>query len=195
MAQTLEQELRVLKKRKSFVVFKYNKLRRIKMNTSIAEGSMKDLKGSLKQTWGKLTDDDLRSMDGGVDSIIGKVQKAYGFTKERATEEFERFQKSNSQYFRDNRDSNNSKEKTMATASQLNGQYDVNKIKNKASDMSNMIGEDIIEPGKEYLDRAREMSAQVVDRTTGLVKENPGYAILGATAVGFLAGAYFFRRK
>jgi uncharacterized protein YjbJ (UPF0337 family) len=165
------------------------------MNTSIAEGTMKDLKGSLKQTWGKLTDDDLTSLEGGADSIIGKVQKAYGFTKERATEEFDRFKKSNSQYFRDDRDSNNTKEKFMATASQLNGQYDVNKIKNKASNMASMIEDDVIEPGKEYLDRAREMSAQMVDRTTGLVKENPGYAILGAATVGFLAGAYFFRRK
>lgn len=163
------------------------------MNTSIAEGSLKDLKGSLKQTWGKLTDDDLTTLDGGVDSIIGKVQKAYGFTKERATEEFEKFQTKNAHYFRDNRDLNNIKEKTMATASQLNGQYDVNKIKNKASNMSHMIEEDVLEPGREYLERAREMSAQMVDRTTGLVKENPGYAILGAATVGFLAGAYFFR--
>ena len=163
------------------------------MNTSIVQGTLKDLKGELKQTWGKLTDDDLTSIDGGVDQFIGKVQKAYGFTKERATEEFEKFQNKNSKYFREDRDMfNNIKEKGMATASQLNGQYDVNKIKNKAS---NMIEEDIVEPGMEYLERARDMSAQLVDRTTGIVKENPGYAILGAATVGFLAGAYFFRRK
>lgn len=163
------------------------------MNTSIVQGSLKDLKGELKQTWGKLTDDDLTSIDGGVDQFIGKVQKAYGFTKERATEEFEKFQNKNTKYFREDRDMlNNIKEKGMATASQLNGQYDVNKIKNKAS---NMIEEDIVEPGMEYLERARDMSAQLVDRTTGIVKQNPGYAILGAATVGFLAGAYFFRRK
>jgi uncharacterized protein YjbJ (UPF0337 family) len=162
------------------------------MNTSIAEGSLKDLKGSLKQTWGKLTDDDLTTLEGGVDSIIGKVQKAYGFTKERATEEVDKFKTKNSQYFREDRDLNKTKEKLMATASQLNGQYDVNKIKNKAS---NMIEDDIIEPGRDYLERARDMSAQMVDRTTGLVKENPGYAILGAATVGFLAGAYFFSKR
>ena len=80
----------------------------------------------------------------------------------------------------------------MATASQLNGQYDVNKIKSKAS---HMIEDDIIEPSREYLEKARHLGAQFVDRTTGVVKENPGYAILGAATVGFLAGAYFFRRK
>ena len=162
------------------------------MNTQIAEGSLKDLKGDLKKTWAKLTDDDLTYLDGGIDQIVGKVQKAYGFTKERATEEFERFQNQHSNYFRDNRDLKNTKEKIMATASQLNGQYDVNKIKNKATDM---IEDDIIEPGREYLERARDIGVQMVDRTSGLVKENPGYAILGAATVGFLAGAYFFRRK
>lgn len=163
------------------------------MNTQFAEGSLKDLRGSLKQTWSKLTDDDLTYLDGGVDQVVGKIQKAYGFTKERATEEFDKFKNQNAKYFRDGRDSvNNTKEKVMATASQLNGQYDANKIKNKAS---HMIEDDIIEPSRQYLERARDMSAQFVDRTAGVVKENPGYAILGAATVGFLAGAYFFRRR
>ncbi|MBC7714622.1 MAG: CsbD family protein [Rhizobacter sp.] len=163
------------------------------MNTQIAEGSLKDLKGSLKQTWSKLTDDDLTYLDGGADQIIGKVQKAYGFTKERAEEEFDKFKSQNSKLFRDGRDlATNTKERTMATASQLNGQYDAKKIQQKAS---NMIEDNIVEPGAEYFDRAREYGSQLVDRTSGIVKENPGYAILGAATVGFLAGAYFFRRK
>ena len=80
----------------------------------------------------------------------------------------------------------------MATASQLNGQMDVNKFKKQAS---SMIEDDLIDPAKEYMSRAKDFGVQVVDRTSGLVKENPGYAILTAATVGFLAGAYFFRRK
>lgn len=80
----------------------------------------------------------------------------------------------------------------MTTASQLNGQYEINKMKTRAS---SMIEDDIIEPTREYLERARDMSAHLVDRTSGVIKENPGYAILGAATVGFLAGAYFFHRK
>ncbi|MBC7428572.1 MAG: CsbD family protein [Bacteriovorax sp.] len=163
------------------------------MNTQVAEGSLKDLKGSLKQTWSKLTDDDLNYIDGGVDQIIGKVQKAYGFTKERAEEEFNKFKSQNSKLFREGRNlANNTMERTMTTASQLNGQYDAKKIQHKAS---NMIEGNIVEPGAEYLERAREYGSQLVDRTAGIVKENPAYAILGAATVGFLAGAYFFRRK
>ena len=163
------------------------------MNTQIAEGSLKDLKGSLKQTWSKLTDDDLLQLEGGMDQVVGKIQKAYGMTKEKASEEFEKFKTQNTKYFRDGRDSiNNTKEKAMSTASQLNGHLDANKLKNKAS---HMIEEDIMEPTREYLERARDMSTHFVDRTTTTVKENPGYAILGAATIGFLAGAYFFRRK
>lgn len=163
------------------------------MNTQIVEGSLKELKGSLKQTWSKLTDDDLTYIDGGVDQVVGKIQKAYGFTKERASEEFEKFKNQNKKYFRDERDFlNNTKENVMATASQLSGQYDVNKMKNK---VSHIIEDDIVEPSREYFEKARNMSAQLVDRTSGVIKENPGYAILGAATVGFLAGAYFFRRR
>lgn len=162
------------------------------MNTDIIQGSLKDLRGELKQTWSKLTDDDLLYLDGGTDQIIGKVQKAYGFTKERATEEFDKFKAKHTSFFRDNRDLTNTKEKVMATASQLNGQYDANKVKSRAA---HMIEDDIIEPGREYLSRARELGSHMVDRTSGLVRENPGYAILGAATVGFLAGAYFFRRR
>lgn len=162
------------------------------MNTQIAKGAMKDLKGELKQTWAKLTDDDLNYLDGSVDQILGKIQKAYGYTTDKVQEEFNNFKTKNENFFRDDRDYNNSKENFMATASQLNGQMDVNKFKKQAS---HLIEDDIVEPAREYMSRARDLGAQVVDRTNGLVKENPGYAILTAATVGFLAGAYFFRRK
>ena len=58
-----------------------------------------------------------------------------------------------------------------------------------------MIEDDIIDPARHYIERARDMSTHFVDRTSNTVKENPGYAILGAATIGFLAGAYFFRRK
>jgi ElaB/YqjD/DUF883 family membrane-anchored ribosome-binding protein len=80
----------------------------------------------------------------------------------------------------------------MATATQLSNPSDSTKFRTKAG---HLIEEDIIDPAKEYLHRAKDFGIQVVDRTSGLVKENPGYAILGAATVGFLAGAYFFRRR
>jgi uncharacterized protein YjbJ (UPF0337 family) len=42
------------------------------MNSDQLEGKWKQLKGSAKQQWGKLTDDDLTSINGKKDVLIGK---------------------------------------------------------------------------------------------------------------------------
>ena len=78
------------------------------------------------------------------------------------------------------------------TSTQYGGQLDSNKLKNKAQ---HLLEEDIIEPAQKYIAKARDMGSMVVEKGSNIVKENPGYTILGAAAVGFLAGAYFSRRK
>jgi len=45
------------------------------------------MKGSVKQRWGKLTDDDLTTLSGKKDELIGKLQERYGITREQATKE------------------------------------------------------------------------------------------------------------
>lgn len=54
------------------------------MNWDQAEGQWKQLKGSLKQQWGKLTDDDLTQIAGSRDQLVGKMQERYGIAKEEA---------------------------------------------------------------------------------------------------------------
>lgn len=160
------------------------------MDTQIAKGNINELKGQIKQTWGKLTDDDLARLEGGGDKLEGMIQKAYGYTKERAQQEFDKFKNTNPQYFRDNRETNN-QENPMAST-QYSGQMDTNKMKNRAQQM---IDEDFVEPAQQYLTKAREMGSKAVEKGSYLVKENPGYTILGAAAVGFIAGTYFSRRR
>ena len=58
------------------------------MNQDIFAGKWKQLKGSLKQMWGKLTDDDIQQINGSYDKLIGIVQERYGHTKEQAEKEF-----------------------------------------------------------------------------------------------------------
>ncbi len=161
------------------------------MDTQIAKGNLNELKGELKKTWGKLTDDDLTYLEGGTDQIVGKVQKAYGYTKDRAQQEFDSFRRSHANLFRDDRGYNN-QENRMPSTNQFSGQIDTNKLKNRAS---HMIDEDVMEPAQEYLARAREFGVRAMDRGTEIVKENPGYTIIGAAAVGFLLGAYVARRR
>lgn len=60
------------------------------MNQDIFEGKWKEMKGQVKEWWGKLTDDDLERVDGKADQLVGLLQQRYGYTKERAEEELNR---------------------------------------------------------------------------------------------------------
>jgi uncharacterized protein YjbJ (UPF0337 family) len=57
------------------------------MNWDQLEGKWKQAKGSIKQKWGKLTDDDLDVIDGHRDRLVGKLQERYGLAKEAAEQE------------------------------------------------------------------------------------------------------------
>ena len=63
------------------------------MNQDIIQGKWKQLKGSIKAQWGKLTDDDLDRMEGDQHYLSGKLQERYGWAKDKADEEVKRFQK------------------------------------------------------------------------------------------------------
>lgn len=52
------------------------------MNSETFKGQWKQLKGALKQQWGKFTDDDLLQIEGDYDKFVGKVQERYGDTKD-----------------------------------------------------------------------------------------------------------------
>jgi uncharacterized protein YjbJ (UPF0337 family) len=62
-------------------------------NKNKVKGSWQQLKGKVKQKWAKLTDDDLLAAEGNIDEIKGRIQKAYGYTQERAQDELVRFKK------------------------------------------------------------------------------------------------------
>ncbi len=64
------------------------------MNADQIKGSWKQVKGKIKQQWGKLTDDDLTVINGQRDQLLGKLQERYGYTKEQAEREIERQQSS-----------------------------------------------------------------------------------------------------
>ena len=54
------------------------------MNSDQIKGKWKQMKGSAKERWGKLTDDDLDIIDGKHDQLIGKIQERYGIAREVA---------------------------------------------------------------------------------------------------------------
>lgn len=54
------------------------------MNWDQIEGKWKDLKGTVRQKWAKLTDDDFEHIAGSKDRFVGKLQTAYGYKKDQA---------------------------------------------------------------------------------------------------------------
>ena len=48
------------------------------MSLKRAEGNWKQVKGQVKEKWGKLTDDDLSTINGQRDQLEGKIQERYG---------------------------------------------------------------------------------------------------------------------
>lgn len=61
------------------------------MNWDIIEGKWKQFSGSVQSRWGKLTDDDLDVIEGNKDKLVGKLQERYGWSKEEAEAEADRW--------------------------------------------------------------------------------------------------------
>jgi uncharacterized protein YjbJ (UPF0337 family) len=54
-------------------------------------GKWKQSVGKAKETWGKLTDDDLTAINGKRDQLVGKIQERYGSAKEAAEKQVDEF--------------------------------------------------------------------------------------------------------
>ena len=65
----------------------------IKMNSDQLQGKWKEMKGVVKERWGKLTDDDLDVIAGQQEQLIGRIQNRYGVAKEAAQKEVEEWMK------------------------------------------------------------------------------------------------------
>lgn len=57
------------------------------MNRDTLKGKWKQLTGETKKKWAKLTDNDVKEVDGNKDKLIGKIQERYGKSKEDAEKE------------------------------------------------------------------------------------------------------------
>ena len=52
-------------------------------------GQWSQLKGRLKEQWGRLTDDDLDVAAGKFEQFVGTIQQKYGIAKEEAKEQID----------------------------------------------------------------------------------------------------------
>ncbi len=63
------------------------------MNWDTIQGNWKQYTGKVKSQWGKLTDDQLTVIAGNRDQLAGKIQEAYGVSKDEAEEQIKRFER------------------------------------------------------------------------------------------------------
>lgn len=61
------------------------------VNQDILAGKWKQARGQVKQWWGKLTDNDVERINGRVEELIGSLQETYGYTRQEAESEVDRF--------------------------------------------------------------------------------------------------------
>ena len=62
------------------------------MNKDIIEGNWKQLKGKVREQWGKLTDDDLDVIAGKREILAGKIQERYGVSRDEADKHVKEWQ-------------------------------------------------------------------------------------------------------
>ena len=59
----------------------------VKMDWNRVEGNWKQVKGKVKEQWGRLTDDDLDVINGRRDQLEGKIQERYGLAKDQVNQD------------------------------------------------------------------------------------------------------------
>jgi uncharacterized protein YjbJ (UPF0337 family) len=51
------------------------------------EGNWEQVRGKIREKWGKLTDDDLGAINGRRDRLEGKIYQSYGFATDHVRKE------------------------------------------------------------------------------------------------------------
>jgi uncharacterized protein YjbJ (UPF0337 family) len=73
-------------------------MKEMQMNQDDIEGNWKQIKGKVKERWGRLTDDQLNVIGGKREQLAGKIQELYGLTRDEVTRQIRDFEEQNTDY-------------------------------------------------------------------------------------------------
>jgi uncharacterized protein YjbJ (UPF0337 family) len=132
------------------------------MDWTRVEGDWKQMKGRVKERWGKLTDDDLTAIAGRRDQLEGMIQERYGYARERARNEIEDWYRS--------------MESNLAEQIEL--------LRSGMQNLSSIV-ERI---AKEQIPRARSRATEALNDAEEAVKRNPLVVVAIALGLGLLIG-------
>ena len=68
------------------------------MNPDRIQGRWKQLKGKVKEQWGKLTDDDLDVIAGRREQVLGRIQQRHGLAKDEADRQVSTWERSDPEH-------------------------------------------------------------------------------------------------
>jgi uncharacterized protein YjbJ (UPF0337 family) len=134
------------------------------MEWTRVEGNWKQMRGRVKERWGKLTDDDLTAIAGRRDQLEGMIQERYGYAREKARREIEDWYRS--------MESNLSEQIESLRAG----------IQSLASTVDRIA--------KGPMPHARARAIGAINEAEEAVKRNPLSALGIALGLGFLIGVF-----
>jgi len=65
------------------------------MNSDRTAGQWKQIKGRIKEQWGRLTDDEIAQLEGNSEQLVGRLQERYGLAREEAERQAREFRTRN----------------------------------------------------------------------------------------------------
>jgi uncharacterized protein YjbJ (UPF0337 family) len=65
------------------------------MNSDRTAGQWKQIKGRIKEQWGRLTDDEIAQLEGHSEQLVGRLQERYGLQREEAERQAKEFRTRN----------------------------------------------------------------------------------------------------
>lgn len=74
------------------------------INQQVLSGRWNEVRGKIKDKWGKLSDDDVRSFNGNVDQLVGRIQQKTGESREAIEQFLGQVAEDGSQFFSGVRD-------------------------------------------------------------------------------------------
>jgi uncharacterized protein YjbJ (UPF0337 family) len=140
------------------------------MNREVLQGRWLQLSGELKKQWGKLTDDDLKQIEGQRDKLEGILRQRYGYSTAKAEKEVDSFLED--------------------TESRLSGLRDllrrrISQAQERAQDRAEAVRE-TVETTAEDVNEQLSMAAP--DDVAYTVEEYPWLVVIGAFIIGILIG-------
>jgi uncharacterized protein YjbJ (UPF0337 family) len=143
------------------------------MDWNRIEGDWKRVRGSAKEQWGRLTDDDLAAINGRREQLEGKLQERYGYAKDRIKREID-----------DWASEVRASARKVANDADLSDEVDA--IRGDVQKLAATIGD----VAKRQAGRAQDSAVEAMHTAESYIRQNPLQAMAIAAGLGFLYGVF-----